>query len=87
MQRPRDALPLSPDEGAALLERLARHTLRAEDRGVLVQVVRWLLWLVCVVQEAKLSLTWLRTVLGVEHETCENPDASCEALIHVALTV
>ena len=63
MQRPRDAWHLSPDEGAALIERLARHTLRAEDRCVLVQVVRWLLWLVCVVQEAKRSLTWLRTVL------------------------
>ena len=63
MQRPRDAWHLSPDEGATLLERLARHTVRAEDRCVLVQVVRWLLWLVCVVQEATRSLTWLRTVL------------------------
>ena len=63
MQRPHDALPLSPDEGAALIERLARNALRAEDRCVLVQVVRWLLWLVFVVQEAKRSLTRLRTVL------------------------
>ena len=63
MQRPRDALHLSPDEGAALIERLERNALRAEDRCVLVQVVRWLFWLVFVVEEAKLSLTRLRTVL------------------------
>jgi hypothetical protein len=25
--------------------------------------------------------------MGVEHETCDNPDASCQALINVALTV
>ena len=63
MQRPRDALHLSPDEGAALIERLERNALRAEDRSVLVQVVRWLFWLFFVVEEAKLSLTRLRTVL------------------------
>ena len=62
-QRPHDTLPLSPDEGAALSERLARNALRAEDRAVLVQVVRWLVWLVFVVEEAKRSLTRLRTVL------------------------
>ena len=63
MQRPQDALSLSPDEGAALIERLERNTLSAEDRCVLVQVVRWLFWLVFVVQEAKLSLKRLRTML------------------------
>ena len=56
MQRPHDDLSLSPDEGAALIERLDGNTLRAEDRRVLVQVVRWLFWLFFVVQEAKLSL-------------------------------
>ena len=62
-QRPHDALHLSPDEGAALIERLERNALSAEDRCVLVQVVRWLLWLFFVVQEAKLSLKRLRTLV------------------------
>ena len=63
MQRPHDDLHLSPDEGAVLIERLEGNTLSAEDRRVLVQVVRWLFWLFFVVQEAKLSLKRLRTML------------------------
>src|SRR5215831_3450694 len=63
MQRPQDELHLSPQEGAALIERLERNALSAEDRCVLVQVVRWLFWLFFVVQEAKLSLKRLRTLL------------------------
>jgi len=38
MQRPHDALHLSAAEGDALIERLEHHTLRAEDRYVLVQL-------------------------------------------------
>ena len=63
MQRPQAELSLSPAEGDALIERLEQNTLSAEDRCVLVQVVRWLFWLVFVVQEAKRSLKRLRTVL------------------------
>src|ERR687888_473070 len=63
MQRPHDDLYLSPDEGAALIERLEGNALSAEDRRVLVQVVRWLFWLFFVVQEAKLSLKRLRTLV------------------------
>src|SRR5215831_7100677 len=63
MQRPQDELHLSPQEGAALIERLEHNALSAEDRCVLVQVVRWLFWLFFVVQEAKLSLKRLRTML------------------------
>jgi transposase len=63
MQRPHDDLRLSPDEGAALIERLEGNALSAEDRRVLVQVVRWLFWLFFVVQEAKLSLKRLRTLV------------------------
>lgn len=62
-QRPHDDLHLSPAEGEALIERLAHNTLRAEDRHILVQVVRWFFWLLLVVQEAKLSLTRLRTLV------------------------
>jgi hypothetical protein len=63
MQRPHDARHLSPAEGDALIERLEHNALSGEDRCILVQVVRWLLWLVFVVQEAKLSLKRLRAVL------------------------
>ena len=82
MQRPHDDLHLSPDEGAALIERLERNTLSAEDRCVLVQVVRWLFWLFFVVQEAKLSLKRLRTVLfgkGAQAAQARAPEASSPA--------
>ncbi|MGE3542143.1 MAG: hypothetical protein AB7N91_32605 [Candidatus Tectimicrobiota bacterium] len=63
MPRPPEERHLSPAEGAALIERLARNTLSAQDRCVLVQVVRWVFWLFVVVQEAKLSLKRLRTLV------------------------
>ena len=63
MKRPQDEVNLSPEEGEALIERLARNALSAEDRCLLVQVVRWLFWLLFVVQEAKLSLKRLRTLV------------------------
>jgi hypothetical protein len=79
MQRPHDELPLSPAEGDALIERLEHHALSVEDRCVLVQVVRWLFWLVFVVQEATLSLKRLRTVLfghGAKAATSRTSEAS-----------
>ena len=82
MQRPHDDLYLSPDEGAALIERLDGNTLSAEDRRVLVQVVRWLFWLFFVVQEAKLSLKRLRTMLfgkGAQTAQARAPKASSPA--------
>jgi transposase len=63
MKRPQDEVTLSPEEGAALIERLERNTLSADDRRLLVQVVRWLFWLLFVVQEAKLSLKRLRALV------------------------
>jgi hypothetical protein len=63
MKRPQDEVTLSPEEGEALIERLERNALSAADRHLLVQVVRWLFWLLFVVQEAKLSLKRLRTLV------------------------
>jgi hypothetical protein len=63
MKRPQDEVTLSPEEGEALIERLERNTLSADDRRLLVQVVRWLFWLLFVVQEAKLSLKRLRALV------------------------
>jgi transposase len=72
MQRPPEDLHLSPDEGAALIERLEGNALSAEDRRLLVQIVRWVFWLFFVVQEAKLSLKRLRTlVFGPSSRPCE----------------
>jgi transposase len=63
MKRPQDEVTLSPEEGTALIERLERNTLSADDRRLLVQVVQWLFWLLFVVQEAKLSLKRLRALV------------------------
>jgi hypothetical protein len=63
MQRPQDKVTLSPEAGDALIERLERNALSADDRHLLVQVVRWLFWLLFVVQEATLSLKRLRTLV------------------------
>ena len=79
MQRPHDELHLSPVEGDALIERLEHNALSMEDRCVLVQVVRWLFWLLFVVQEAKLSLKRLRAVLfghGTKAATSHAPEVS-----------
>lgn len=79
MQRPHDELHLSPVEGDTLIERLEHNALSMEDRCVLVQVVRWLFWLLFVVQEAKLSLKRLRAVLfghGTKAATSHAPEVS-----------
>ena len=62
MQRPEE-VTRSAAEGAALLTRLAQDTWTQEDRQVLIQILRMDFCLVCVVQEAKLSLKRLRTLL------------------------
>jgi len=62
MQCPVD-VTLSPTEGEALMTRLDHDTCTREDRAVLVQIVRMHFWLLFVVQEAKLSLKRLRTLL------------------------
>ena len=82
MQRPHDDLYLSPDEGGAADRAPRRQHPACGDRRVLVQVVRWLLWLSFVVQEAKRSLTRLRTILfgtGAETAQAHAPEASSPA--------
>src|SRR5215472_16878294 len=60
MKRP-DEVNLSREEGEALIERIEGNALTAEDRNVLVQVLRVYLWLLFALQEAKISLKRLRT--------------------------
>jgi len=62
MKRPQ-GVKLSREEGEALIERLEGDALTAEDRRVLVQVLRWYFWLLFALQEAKFSLKRLRTML------------------------
>jgi transposase len=62
MKRPHE-VTLSREEGEALIERLEGDALTAEDRRVLVQVLRVYFWLLFALQEAKFSLTRLRAML------------------------
>ncbi len=54
---------LSPEEGEALIERIEHDAWSADDRRVVVQVLRLHFWLLFALQEAKLSLKRLRTLL------------------------
>ena len=62
-QKPAETVTLSVAEGEALIARLSVYTPSRSDCELLIQVVRWYFWLVWTVQEAKLSLKKLRTLL------------------------
>jgi hypothetical protein len=65
MSRP-ETITLSAAAGEAILERLAVYAPSRSDCEILLQVLRWYFWLTATVQEAKLSLKKLRTLLGGE---------------------
>jgi hypothetical protein len=58
MERP-DEVNVSRQDGEALIERLHRDALTAQDRRVLEQVLRWYFWLLFPLQEARFSLNRL----------------------------
>src|ERR671928_1863396 len=62
MERP-DEVHLSRQDGEALLKRLHRDALTAQDRRVLAQVLQWYFWLVFALQEARFSLKRLRALV------------------------
>jgi transposase len=62
MKRP-DEITLSHNDGEALRQRLNGNALTAADRRVLDQVLLWYFWLVFALQEAKMSLRRLRTLV------------------------
>src|SRR5262249_60604992 len=62
VERP-DELHLSRQDGEALIERLHREALTAQDRQVLAQVLRWYFWLLFALQEARFSLKPLRALV------------------------
>ena len=75
MKRPED-VTLSREEGEALITRLERDALTAEDRRVLVKVLTFYFWLLFALREAKLSLKRLKTlVFGEKPKKREPPDA------------
>jgi transposase len=75
MKRPED-VTLSREEGEALIERLERDALTAEDRRVLVKVLTFYFWLLFALREAKLSLKRLKTlVFGEKPKKREPPES------------
>jgi hypothetical protein len=63
VKKPADNVTLSAAEGEAIIARLSVYAPSRSDCEILIQVVRWYFWLVWTVQEAKLSLNKLRTLL------------------------
>jgi hypothetical protein len=62
MTRP-ESFTLSTEEGEAILARLSVYAPSRSDCETLMQVVRWYFWLMATLEEAKLSLKKLRTLL------------------------
>jgi transposase len=84
MKRPHE-VHLSREAGEALRQRLDRNALTAEDRRMLGHILEWYFWLVFTVQEAKLSLKRLRTLLfGAPRKQRKGPppDRSAGARSH-----
>jgi hypothetical protein len=75
MKRPEE-VTLSREEGEALIERIERNALSAEDRRVLVKVLTFYFWLLFTLREAKLSLKRLKAlVFGEKSKKRESPAA------------
>ncbi len=73
MKKPPPRITLSAEEGEALIERVEGSGLSAEDRRVVVQVIRLYFWLMVALQEAKLSLKRFRTMLFGEPANARAP--------------
>jgi transposase len=63
MQKSPPSITLSAEAGEALIVRVHQSGLSAEDAGVVEQVIRLYCWVLFALQEAKLSLKRLRTLL------------------------
>jgi hypothetical protein len=75
MKRPED-VTLSREEGEALIERIERNALSAEDRRVLVKVLTFYFWLLFALREAKLSLKRLKALVFGEKPKKREPPPS-----------
>src|SRR5215470_12176720 len=73
MKRPEE-VTLSHEEGEALLTRLERDALTAEDRRVLAKVLTFHFWVLFALREAKLSLKRLKAlVFGEKPKKPQSP--------------
>ena len=75
MKQPED-VHLSREEGEALIERIERNTLSAEDRRLLVKVLTFYFWLLFALREAKLSLKRLKALVFGEKPKKPKPPSS-----------
>jgi transposase len=75
MKRPEEVI-LSREEGEALLERLERNALTAEDRRVLGKVLTFYFWLLFALREAKLSLKRIKALVFGEKPKPPTPPSS-----------
>jgi hypothetical protein len=67
---------LSREEGEALIERIERDALSAEDRRLLVKILTFYFWLLFAVREAKLSLKRLKALVFGEKPKKPKPPLS-----------
>jgi hypothetical protein len=74
LQHPED-VQLSREDGEALIARLERNTLSADDRQLLVKVLTFYFWLVFAWREAKLSLKWIKALVFGEKSKPPKPPA------------
>ena len=75
MKQPED-VQLSREEGEALIERIERNALSAEDRRLLVKMLTFYFWLLFALREAKLSLKRLKALVFGEKPKKPKPPSS-----------
>jgi hypothetical protein len=75
MKQPED-VRLSREEGQALIERIERNALSAEDRQLLVKILTFYFWLLFALREAKLSLKRLKALVFGEKPKKPKPPSA-----------
>lgn len=75
MKKPPPHITLSTQDGEALIARVHESGLSAEDAGVVEQVIRLYFWVIFSLQEAKLSVKRLRTLLFGKGPKAPKPPA------------
>src|SRR5262249_16422016 len=75
MQRPED-MQLSREEGEALIERIERNAVSAEDRQGLVKILTFYFWLLFALRGAKLRLNRLKALVFGEKPKKPKPPSS-----------
>lgn len=63
MKKPAGHVTLSSAEGEALIAQVQQSNLPRADAGMVEQIIRMYFWLVCALQDAKLSVKRLRHIL------------------------